>query len=110
MNTENIKNIKLRLKSFIKPYMKPNIIYACAITLGLVIAMLLFRPLMNRISEASDSFSALKSELMEKYTAMAVLKDSDVKGGMIQQDEVSTAIAEIAEKGRELGKNVFPRS
>ncbi|MBN1805984.1 MAG: type 4a pilus biogenesis protein PilO [Sedimentisphaerales bacterium] len=85
--------------------MKPNILYVCAIFLGLIIAILLYRPLINKISEASDSLSTLKSELLDKQTAIAALKDSNVKGDIIQQDEVSMAIAEIAEKGRKLGLN-----
>jgi Tfp pilus assembly protein PilO len=62
-------------------------------------------PLMIKLRNAANRLRKVETELSNQRSAIAASGNSDVKDQMMRQDEVPPAIAELTEKGRDLGLN-----
>ena len=89
-------------KSLGSPHARP-ILIACCVLPCLVFIIFGHRPLIEKLKDASNRLQEAKTELSEQHRAIAALKKIDVKGKMIQQNEIPLAIDELTEKGREFG-------
>jgi len=81
------------------------ILYGCCVLSGLIVLIFAYRPLMIKLHNAADRLREEETKLLNQRGAIAASEKSDVKGQMIQRNEVPQAIAELTEKGRELGFN-----
>jgi len=81
------------------------ILYGCCVLSGLIALIFAYRPLMIKLHNAADRLREVETQLFNQRDAIAALEKSDVKGQMIQRNEVPQAIAELTEKGREFGFN-----
>jgi len=106
MKTEaDITNKAIRSKESIGPFRKLHILYACCVFSGLIILIFAYRPLMIRLHDAANRLHEVETKLLNQRGAIAASERSDVKGEMMRQNEVPLAIAELTEKGRDLGLN-----
>ncbi|MBC8392806.1 MAG: type 4a pilus biogenesis protein PilO [Deltaproteobacteria bacterium] len=62
-----------------------------------------YKPLIGELQGAANRLQEVETELSEQHQAIAALEKVDVKGKMIQQNEIPLAIDELTEKGREFG-------
>jgi len=98
-------NITIRLKESLGPFRRLYILYACCVLSGLIILIFAYRPLTIKLHDAANKLNEVETKLLNQRSAIAALENSDVKGQMIQRNEVPLAIAELTEKGRDLGLN-----
>jgi len=106
MKTEaDITNKTIRSKEILGPFRKLHILYACCALSGLIVLIFLYRPLMIKLHDAANRLHEVETKVLNQRGAIAASKKSDVKGRMMQRNEVPLAIAELTEKGRELGLN-----
>ncbi len=106
MKTEAITtNRTIRLKESLGPFRKLHILYACCALSGLIILIFAYRPLIIKLHDAANKLNEVETKLLNQHGAIAASKKSDVKGRMMRRNEVPLAIAELTEKGRELGLN-----
>ncbi len=106
MKTEaDITNKTIRSEEILGPFRKLHILYACCALSGLIILIFAYRPLMIKLHDAANKLNEVETKLLNQRGAIAASKQSDVKGRMMQRNEVPPAIAELTEKGRDLGLN-----
>ena len=106
MKTEaDITNNAIRSKESIGPFRKRHILYVCCALSGLIILIFAYWPLMTKLHDAAKKLPEIETKLLNQRGAIASSENSDVKGRMMRQSEVSLAIAELTEKGRDLGLN-----
>lgn len=107
MKTEGIAQMKSRVIRLIENLgpSKVLVLCVCCALLGLIILIFVYRPLMIKLHNAASRLHEVETKLLNQRGAIAASKKSDVKGGMIQRNEVPLAIAELTEKGRYLGLN-----
>jgi len=106
MKTEaDITNKTIRSKEILGPFRKLHILYACCAFSGLIVLIFLYRPLMIKLRDTANRLHEVETKVLNQRGAIAASKKSDVKGQMMQRNEVPLAIAELTEKGRELGLN-----
>ncbi|MCK4790293.1 MAG: type 4a pilus biogenesis protein PilO [Desulfobacteraceae bacterium] len=98
-------NRTIGLKESLGPFRKLHILYACCVLSGLIILIFAYRPLMNKLHDAANRLNEVETKLLNQRGAIAASENSDVKGRIMQRNEVPLAIAELTEKGRELGLN-----
>ena len=60
---------------------------------------------MIKLHNAANRLHEVETKVLNQRGAIAASKKSDVKGEMMQRNEVPLAIAELTEKGRDLGLN-----
>jgi Tfp pilus assembly protein PilO len=60
---------------------------------------------MIKLHDAANRLHEVETKLLNQRGAIAASKKSDVKAQMMQRNEVPLAIAELTEKGRDLGLN-----
>ncbi len=100
-----VRNRPIRLIESLGPSKTLLILCACCVLSGLIILIFVYRPLMNKLHNAANRLHEVETKVLNQRSAIAASKKSDVKGGMIQRNEVPLAIAELTEKGRKLGLN-----
>jgi len=61
--------------------------------------------LIIKLHDAANRLHEVETELLNQRSTIAAWEKSDVKGQVMQRNEVPLAIAELTEKGRELGLN-----
>jgi len=106
MKTEaKIANKTIRLKEILGPFRKLYILYACCAFSGLIILIFAYWPLITKLHDAANRLHEVETELLNQRSTIAAWEKSDVKGQVMQRNEVPLAIAELTEKGRELGLN-----
>jgi len=106
MTTEAIiTNRTVRSKESMGPFKKLHVLCACCAFSGLIILMFAHGPLMIKLRNAANRLRKVETELANQRSAIAASGNSDVKDQMMRQDEVPPAIAELTEKGRDLGLN-----
>ena len=82
---------------------KLRMLYVCCALSGLVILLFAYCPLMGKLNNAANKLGQVQAELLTQQSAIATLDNQNIKGKLIQQDDLSLAIAELTEKGRSLG-------
>jgi len=92
-----------RLKECIGSSATRPVLIACCVLLCLIIVIFGYQPLIDKLKDASNRLHEAETELLEQVSAIAALEKVDVKGKIIQQNEVPLAIDELTEKGREFG-------
>jgi len=103
MKTEaKITNRMIRLKESLGPK-KLRMLYVCSALFGLVVLLFAYCPLMGKLHTAANRLGEVQAELLSQQSAIAASDNSNVKGELIRQDDLSLAIAELTEKGRSLG-------
>ena len=108
MKTKEIsqaRNRTMRLIESLGPSKTLLILCACCVLSGLIILIFAYRPLMIKLHDAANRLHEVETKLLNQRGAIAALEKSDVKGEMMQRNEVPLAIAELTEKGRDLGLN-----
>jgi Tfp pilus assembly protein PilO len=106
MKTEaDITNKTIISKEILGPFRKLHILYACCAFSGLIVLIFLYRPLMFKLRDTANRLHEVETKVLNQRGAIAASKKSDVKGQMMQRNEVPLAIAELTKKGRELGLN-----
>lgn len=106
MKTEaDITNKAIGLKERLGPFRKLHILYACCAFSGLIILIFAYRPLMIKLHDEANRLHEVQIKLLNQRSTIAASERSDIKGEMMQQNEVPLAIAELTEKGRGLGLN-----
>jgi len=104
MKTETkITNKIVQLKERLGPFKKPPILYGCGVFICLIILIFAYKPLIIKLHNAANKLHEVEIELLNQRSTIAALEKSDVTGEIIQRNEVSLALAELTEKGRELG-------
>jgi len=98
-------NRTIRLKESLGPFRKLHILYACCALSGLIILIFAYRPLMIKLHDAENRLNEVETKLLNQRGAIAASEKSDVKGEIMQRNEIPLAIAELTEKGRDLGLN-----
>lgn len=98
-------NRTIRLKESLGPFRKLHILYACCALSGLIILIFAYRPLIIKLHDAANRLNEVETKLLNQRGAIAASENSDVKGRIMQRNEVPLAIAELTEKGRDLGLN-----
>ena len=102
MNTEaKITNRMIRLKESLGPG-KLHMLYTCCALSAPVILLFAYWPLMSKLYNSASRLDEAQAELLNQQSAIAALDNSNVKGELIRQDDISLAIAELTEKGRSL--------
>jgi len=113
MKTEaQITNRTIRLIESLGPSKTLLILCACCALSGLIILIFAYRPLMTKLHDAANRLNEVETKLLNQRAAIAASENSDVKGQIMQQNEVPLAIAELTEKGRDLGldfSSISPR-
>jgi len=113
MKTEaKITNGTIRLEESLGPFRKLHILYACCAFSGLIILIFAYRPLMVKLHDAANRLHEVETKLLNQRGAITASEKSDVKGQMMRRNEVPLAIAELTEKGRDLGldfSSISPR-
>ncbi len=107
-----VRNRKIRLIESLWSSKTLLILCACCVLSSLIILIFVYRPLMVKLHNAANRLHEVETELLNQRGAIAASKKSNVKGEMMQRNEVTLAIAELTEKGRELGLNfssILPR-
>ena len=97
-----ITNRMIRLTENLGPS-KVLVLCVCCALLGLVILLFAYWPLMSKLHNSANRLNEVQTELLNQRSAIAALDNSNVKGQIIQQNDISLAIAELTEKGRSLG-------
>ncbi len=97
-----ITNRVIRLTESLGPS-KMLVLCVCCALLGLVILLFAYWPLMSKLHNSANRLNEVQTELLNQRSAIAALDNSNVKGQIIQQNDISLAIAELTEKGRSLG-------
>ena len=106
MKTETkITNKTIRLKEILGPFRKLYILCACFVISGLIILIFAYIPLMIKLHNAANRLHEVQVKLLNQRSAITAMEKSNVKGEMIQRNEVPLAIDELTEKGRALGLN-----
>ncbi len=100
-----VRNRPIRLIESLGPSKTLLILCACCVLSGLIILIFVYRPLMNKLHNAANRLHEVETKVLNQRGAIAASKKSDVKGEMMQRNEVPLAIAELTEKGRDLGLN-----
>ncbi len=98
-----VRNRPIRLIESLGPSKTLLILCACCVLSGLIILIFVYRPLMNKLHNAANRLHEVETKVLNQRGAIAASKKSDVKGEMMQRNEVPLAIAELTEKGRDLG-------
>ena len=115
MKTEEIAQVRnrtIRLIESLGPSKTLLILCACCVLSGLIILIFAYRPLMVKLNDAANRLHEVETKVLNQRGAIAALEKSDVKGQMMQRNEVPLAIAELTEKGRDLGldfSSISPR-
>ncbi len=108
MMTEEIAHVRnrtIRLIETLGPSKTRLILCACCVLCGLIILIFVYRPLMIKLHDAANRLHEVETKVLNQRGAIVALEKSDVKGKMMQRNEVPLAIAELTEKGRDLGLN-----
>ncbi len=108
MKTEEISQIRNRMIRLIESLGSSKgllILCACCVLSGLIIIIFLYRPLMIKLHDSANRLHEVETKLLNQRGAIAASKKSDIKGQMMQRNEVPLAIAELTKKGRNLGLN-----
>lgn len=108
MKTEEVAQVKnktSKLMESLGPSKTLLILQACCVLFGLFILIFVYIPLVIKLHNAANRLHEVQTELLNQRGAIAASEKSNAKGQMIQQNEVSLAIAELTEKGRALGLN-----
>jgi len=106
MKTEaKITERMIRLKESLGPSKTLLILCVCCALFGLIILIFAYRPLMIKLHDAANRLREVQIELLDQHGAIAASEKSDVKGEIMQRNEVPLAIAELTDKGRELRLN-----
>jgi len=100
-----VRNRTIRLIESLRPSKKLLILCACCALSGLVILIFAYRPLMIKLHDAAKRLREAETKLLNQRSAIAASEKSDVKGQMMQRNEVPLAIAELTEEARALGLN-----
>jgi Tfp pilus assembly protein PilO len=104
MKTEtNIVSRIIKLKEILEPSKTLYILCVFCIFLGLIILLFAYQPLIVKLHNASNKVRESEIELLNQNSAIAVLDNTDIKGKIIQQNEIPSEITELTKKGRELG-------
>jgi hypothetical protein len=104
MTTEAIiTNTTIRSRESIGPFKKLHVLCACCAFSGLIILIFAYRPLITKLHDATNRLRKVQIELLNQRSTIAASERSDVKGEIMRQNEVPLAIAELTERGRELG-------
>ena len=82
---------------------KTLILCAGCVLFGLIVLIFTYRPLVVKLHNAANKLHEVQTELLNQHNAIAASDNSNVKGELIRQDNLSLAIAELTEKGRSLG-------
>ncbi len=101
----HVRNRTIRLIESLGPSKTRLILCACCLLSGLIILIFLYRPLMIKLQDAANRLHEVETKLLNQRDAIAASKKSDIKDRMMKRNEVPLAIAELTEKGRELGLN-----
>ncbi len=115
MKTKEISQVRNRTMRLIESLGLSKallILYACCVLSGLIILIFAYRPLMIKLHDTANRIHEVETKLLNQRSAIASLGKSDVKGKMMQRNEVPLAIAELTEKGRALGlhfSSISPR-
>ncbi len=108
MKTEEIAQVRnrtIRLIESLGPSKTLHILYAFCVFSGLIILIFAYRPLMIKLRDGANRLHEVETKLLNQRYAIAASEKSDVKGRVMQRNEVPLAIAELTEKGRDLGLN-----
>jgi len=104
MNTkEESTNRAIGSKKGLKYLKKPATLYACCGLLGLIALIFLYRPLLIKLQEAAGRLRDVETELLNQRSAISSLPESNLGTKIMPRDEVPLTIADLTEKGRELG-------
>ena len=98
-----VRNGAIRLMESLGPSQTLLILCACCAFSGLIVLVFLYRPLLIKLRDTANRLHEVETEVLNQRGAIAASKKSDVKGRMMQRNEVPLAIAELTEKGRDLG-------
>ncbi len=93
----------IKLKESLGPSKVLQILFTCCMLSGLIILIFGYRPLMAQLQGATNRLHEVETELLDRRSAIVALDKMNVKGEIIQKNEVPLAIDELTEKGRELG-------
>ena len=105
MKTEEIAQVKsgvIRLTENLGPS-KVLVLCVCCALLVLIILLFAYWPLMSKLHNSANRLNEVQAKLLNQRSAIAALDNLDVKSRLIQQNDISLAIAELTEKGRSLG-------
>ncbi len=102
MTGAKITNRMIRLIENLGPS-KVLVLCVCCALSGLVILLFAYWPLISKLHNSANRLNEVQTELLNQRSAIAALDNSNVKGQIIQQNDISLAIAELTEKGRSLG-------
>ncbi len=98
-------NRTIRLIESLGPSKTLLILCACCGLSGLIILIFAYRPLMIKLHDAANRLNEVETKLLNQRGAIAASENSDVKGQIMQRNEGPLAIAELTEKGRDIGLN-----
>ena len=97
-----VTNKIIRLKESLG-HGKLRMLYTGCALVGLIILLFAYCPLMGKLNNAANKLGQVQAELLNQQSAIAALDSSNITSELINQDELSLAIAELTEKGRSLG-------
>ena len=100
-----VRNTTIRLIERLGPSKTLLILCACCAFFGVIILIFVYRPLMIKLHDAANRLHEVETKLLNQRGAIAASEKSDVKGEIMQRNEVPLAIAELTGKGRDLGLN-----
>ncbi len=95
-----VRNRPIRLIESLGPSKTLLILCACCVLSGLIILIFVYRPLMIKLHNTANRLHEVETKVLNQRGAIAASKKSDVKGQIMQRNEVPLAIAELTEKGR----------
>ena len=98
-----IKERIIRLKENLGPRQAQLILYGFGALLVVISLIFAYRPLMIKLGDADRELKSLEAQLLSQRNQVAALKKLDLKGRLMQKEEVSQAIDELTERGRTLG-------
>ena len=89
MNTEpRIANRMNRLKEGLGPE-KLHMLYTCCALSAPVILLVAYWPLMSELRNSASKLDEVQDELLNQRSAIAALDNSNVKGELIRQGDIS---------------------
>lgn len=105
MNKEQLAKIKeriIKLKESLSSRQIQLIVYGSCAFLVILIFIFIYQPLAGKLRNANRELLGLEAQLLSQRNKVTVLKNLDLKGKLMQQKDVSSAINDITEMGRTL--------
>lgn len=100
---KKVRESIIKLKEDLGTRQTQLILYGFCALLIVFVLIFAYRPLMIKLRNADKELKSLATQLLNERNNIAALKKLDLKCRLMQQKEVSQALDELTEKGRNLG-------